>query len=81
MRVPAQSVNRGERLWRVGQRRADFPGRITDARGSGCWHAPSMGMLPKLSESDLVRTDFTGSTAWEQAGRPVLTAPIARRGA
>jgi hypothetical protein len=51
VRVPAQSVNRGERLWRVGQRRADFPGRITDARGSGCWHAPCMGMLPKLSES------------------------------
>ena len=41
-----------------------------------------MGMLPKLSESDLVRTDFTDSTAWEHAGRPVLTAPIARlRGA
>jgi hypothetical protein len=40
-----------------------------------------MGMLPKLSESDLVRTDFTGSTAWEQASRPVLTAPVARRGA
>jgi hypothetical protein len=79
----------GERLWRVGQRRADFPGRITDspgritdARGGGSWHAPSMGMLPKLSESDLVRTDFTDSTAWEQASRPALTAPIAgRRGA
>ena len=63
MRVPTQSVNRGERLWRVGQRRADFPGRITDAHGSGGWHAPSMGMLAKLSESDLVRTDFTDSTA------------------
>jgi hypothetical protein len=25
--------------------------------------------------------DFTDSTAWEHAGRPVLTAPIARRGA
>jgi hypothetical protein len=40
--------------------------------------------LPKLSESDLVRTDFTDftdSTVWEQASRPVLTAPIARRGA
>jgi len=70
VRVPTQSVNRGERLWRVGQRRADFPGRIADARGSGCWHAPSMGMLPKLSESDLVRTDFADSTAWEQASRP-----------
>jgi hypothetical protein len=41
-----------------------------------------MGMLPKLNESDLVRTDFTDSTAWEQASRPALTAPIAgRRGA
>jgi hypothetical protein len=29
-----------------------------------------MGMLPKLSESDLVRTDFTDSTAWEYAGHP-----------
>jgi hypothetical protein len=41
-----------------------------------------MGMFPKLSESDLVRPDFTDGTAWEQASRPALTAPIAaRRGA
>src|ERR1700733_3603234 len=35
-----------------------------------CWHAPSVGMLPKLSESDLVRADFTDSTAWEHAAAP-----------
>jgi hypothetical protein len=61
-------------------RRADFPGRISDARGSGCWHAPSMGMLPKLSESDLVRTEFTDSTAWEHAAARAHGADCASRG-
>jgi hypothetical protein len=39
-----------------------------------------MGMLPKLSESDLVRTDFTDSTAWEHAAARAHGADCASRG-
>jgi hypothetical protein len=52
---------------RVGQRGLMFPGRITDARARSYWQALSMGMLPKLGGSNLVRTDFADSAAWEQA--------------